>query len=276
MSWGRHGRPVTVKSGPHIVGRIPQPTTGRGRIPQQRKVKVPAGYVFLSCSSPNLAIMVRLGPEPWVPTGGFGGYEVVSRARQVGMTIPSSVEPYQYTGSIMFDGLRHKQSQEDDINDLMRVAHGDDDNDPGIISISGLPELEKNDWVIEGLDFDADSQIRNNRSMNKIRQKVTLTVREYVHPDYLRSASNAFKRPKGDTTVIITKKGDTPHKIARRVGCTVRDLRELNPTRKKILAKANQVIPHGIRIRVPKKESKAHKDRRSRTRSTKHSGATSK
>src|SRR5262245_4304101 len=143
------GRPAVLKAGPVVITRTPQPTTGKGRLPQQRKLKVPSGYIFFSCSDPPLALLVRLGPDPWVPTGGFGGYEVVERARQVGMTIAKSVEPYQYTGSILFDGLKHRQSQEDDIDDLCRVAHGDDSTDPGIVSISGLPDLPADDWVIE-------------------------------------------------------------------------------------------------------------------------------
>lgn len=269
------GRAPTISESVRVITRQDQPTTGSGRLPQQRKVKIPPGYIFLSCSSPVLGITVLLGPDPFVPTGGFGGWDIVDRARQVGMTIQKGVEPMQYSGSIIFDGYKHRHhySQEDDIEALIRCAHGDDDNDPGVISISGLSELENNDWVIEDLDFDADSQIRTNKSLHRIRQKVTLTIREYVHPDYLRSASNAFKRPKGDTTVIMTKKGDTPHKIAVRYHCSLRDLRQLNPgSLHRFMLKANHVFKPGLRVRVPKKEGKAHKDRRSRTKSTKHSG----
>lgn len=264
------GRPRSIKAGPNIISRTPQPTTGTGRIPRQRDVKVPAGYIFFSCSSPPLALLVRLGPDPWVPTAGWGGWEVVERAQQVGMTIPKGVEPWQYQGSIMFDGFKHHQSQEDDINDLLRCAHGDDDTPPGIVSISGLPDLPVDDWVIEDFSFEGDSQIRSNRSMERIRQKVSMTIREYVSPDYLRSASNSFKRPKGESTFITTKKGDTPHKIAVRQNCKWTDIRTYNPTRK--ITKSNQKLPAGIRLRVPKKENKTHKNRRSRTRSTQRNG----
>jgi hypothetical protein len=264
------GRPNTIKSGPLIIDVTPQPTTGQGRIPTQRKVQVPAGYIFLSCSSPQLALLVRLGPEAWIPTGGWGGYEVVDRPQNVGMTVPKGVEPWQYTGSIMFDGLKHLQSQEDDIQALLLCTHGDDDTAPGIISISGLPDLPADDWVVEALDFDADSIIRHNRSMDRLRAKVTLTIREYVHPDYLRTANNAFKRPKGDTTIITSKTGDTPHKIAIRQGCDWKDIKRLNPMRK--ITKANQILKKGLRIRVPKKENKSHKTHRSGSRSTNRSG----
>jgi hypothetical protein len=238
---------------------------GQGRLPRQRDVGVPPGYIFLSCPNPQLQILVLLGPDPFVPTGGFGGWDIVDRSRQVAMTIPKGIEPYQYTGSIMFDGLKHRQSQQDDINRLMRCAHGDDASDPGIVSISGLPDLPADDWIIENLDFDADSQIRHNKSMELIRQKVTLTIREYIHPDYIKSAPSALKRPKTDTTIITTKEGDTSHKIAVRQNCEWTDIKRLNPTRK--IHKANQKLPKGWRLRVPRKESKKHKDKKSKTRS---------
>jgi hypothetical protein len=264
------GRPRTIKSGPLIIDVTPQPTTGHGRIPTQRKLKMPPGYIFLSCSKPELHIQVRLGPEPFIPTAGWGGYEVVPRPQNVGMTVPTGVEPWQYTGSIMFDGLKHLQSQEDDINALLLCTHGDDDTPPGIISISGLPDLPADDWVVENLDFDADSIIKDNKSMERLRAKVTLTIREYVAPDYLRSATNAFKRPKGDTTIITTKTGDTPHKLGIRYGCDWKTIKRINPMRK--ITKANQVLKKGLRIRVPKKESKSHKAHRSTSKSTNRSG----
>lgn len=263
------GRPHTVTSGPRIISSTPQPTTGQGRLPQQRKVSVPRGYLFLSCASPSMGIVVLLGPDPFVPTAGWGGYEVVDRALQVGMTIRKGVEPWQYTGSIMFDGYKNKMSQEDDLNSLLTCAHGDDKHGPGIISISGLPELNDWDWVIESLDFDADTQIRRN-DMSKIRQQVGMTIRQYVHPDYLDSVDDAFKRPKGRTTVVVVKKGDTPHKLAVRHHCRWQDIRDANPTRK--ILKANQHLTPGIRIHIPQRESNDHKRNRSRTRGSRHSG----
>lgn len=260
------GRPTQIRSGPRIIDQTPQPTTGKGRIPQQRKVRVPAGYIFLSCSSPQMAVLVRLGDDPWVPTAGWGGYEVVDRPQNVGMTVAKSVEPWQYTGSILFDGFKHRVSQEDDIRALLRCSHGDDDADPGIISISGLPDLPVDDWVVETLDFDANSIIRDNKSMDRLRAKVTLTIREYIAPDYLRMANNAFKRPKGSTTIITTKNGDTPHKIAIRQGCDWKDIKTANPMRH--ITKSNQKLKAGIRLRVPVKESKSHKQHRSRTKTT--------
>jgi hypothetical protein len=258
------GRPTTVKSGPVVISRTPQPTTSSGRRPRGQKVTPPPGYLYFQCSSPKAGFQVRMGDDPWIPTDGWGAYEVVDRSRQVGMTIEGGVPPWQYTGSILFDGLKHKMAQDDDIESLLTLAHGDQDNGPGIITIYGLAELEKNDWVIESLDFDAASQIRTNGKLRRLRQKVTLTIREYVSPDYLRTASNAFKRPKGDTTVVITKHGDTPHKLAVRYHCDWKDIRDLNPTRK--IHKANQVLATGIRVHVPKKKTSSAKDKTSKTR----------
>lgn len=263
------GRAQTIQSGPTLIKQTPKPTSGPR---QQRKAKVPAGYLFLSCSSPKLSIQVRLGDDPFLPTAGWGGYEVVERPQNVGMTVPKGVEPWQYSGSILFDGLKHRQSQEDDIQQLLRCVHGDDDTSPGIITISGLPDLPVDDWVVEDLTFDSDSVIRDNKTLDHIRLKVGLVIREYIAPDYLRFASNAFKRPKGKTTIITVKRGDTPHKIAVRQGCKWTDIKQLNPHQQPPITKSNQQLKAGVRLRVPIKETKKHKQHRSSTKSTNRSG----
>ncbi|HWI68278.1 MAG TPA: hypothetical protein VNS88_07850 [Nitrospiraceae bacterium] len=268
------GRSQTVRWGPSwyrnpAIKSSPKPNTGR---PSQRKAKVPPGYIFLSCSSPKLNIQVRLGDDPFLPSAGWGGYDVVDRPQNVGMLVPKGVEPWQYSGSILFDGLKHMESQEDDIQSLLRCAHGDDDTNPGIITISGLPDLPADDWVIEDLGFDPDSVIRDNKTLDHVRLKISLTIRQYVAPDYLRISSNAFKRPKGKTTIITTKIGDTPHKIAVRQGCKWSDVQMLNPNQRPPITKANQKLEGGQRLRVPIKETKTHKTHRSSTKSTNRSG----
>lgn len=268
------GRAQTIRWGPSWyrnpnIKQTPKPGTGPR---QQRKAKVPAGYLFMSCSSPKLSIQVRIGDDPFLPTAGWGGYDVVERPQNVGMLVPKGVEPWQYTGSILFDGLKHMQSQEDDIQELLRCAHGDDDTNPGIITFSGLPDLPADDWVIEDLSFDGDSVIRDNVTLDHIRLKIGLVIREYIAPDYLRNVSNAFKRPKGKTTIITVKNGDTPHKIAVRQGCKWTAIQQLNPNQIPKITKSNQKLIPGQRLRVPIKETKTHKGHRSSTKSTNRSG----
>lgn len=256
------GRPTTVTAGNVVIRRTPQPNT-TARI--TGGIYVPPGWVNLACSDPPMIFTARLGPEPWVPTAGWGGYDIVDRPLQVGMTIIKGVPPWAVAGSVIFDGLKDMMSQEDDIKRLMSVAHGDDQSQPGLISVKGVPNLPADDWFIEDMEFDADSVIRHPLTMERVRQKVTFTLREYVSPDYIRSAKNAFQRPKGKVTIITVKDKDTPHKVAVRYHCRVRDLRQLNPNNKYML-KSNTKLPHGMRLRVPVKDNKKHADRKSSSR----------
>lgn len=249
--------------------------TGRKHKPTKKvKWKPPAhvkpGWIYIWCSEPVAHFQARIGPEPWIPTDGFGGWEVVDRPHQVGMTVETTTPPYQYTGSVLFDGWHGRHSVEDDIKQLMIIAHGDDDNNPGIFSIRGIPDLPSHHWLIEDLEFDPDSVIRHPSNMERLRQKVTITMREYVSPHYVRVAKNATKKSKGNYTLKVTKDGDTPHKIAVREKVRIKDIIQLNHGNKVFkppITKANQRLKKGLKIRIPVSDNKAHKDKSSRSRS---------
>jgi hypothetical protein len=227
--------------------------------------QMPPGRIYIYCNEPVAHVSGRVGPEPWLPTEGFGGWEVVDRPHQVGMVTRTTTPPYQYSGSIVFDHYRKRKSVEALCDALMLMAHGDDENEPGIISIVGIPHMPAEDWVIENLEFTDDMTIRRNSDFNRVRQKVILTIREYVPPTYMRQAKNATKKGKGNYTFIRTKAGDTPHKIALREKCSVTDLRKLNPELK--LTKANMKLRTNTRMRVPVPDAKRHKDKKSKSKS---------
>lgn len=212
-----------------------------------------AGWVTLSCGDPALALRVRLGADPPKLTGGTGGWSVVGRPRDVGMTIWDGVEPYQLSLSLMFDGWAAQQSQERALRALTRVARGDSDSPPGVLSVAGIP-LPADDWIIEGIEF-GDPIARNDGE--RLRQALSLTLREYVPPEYLRRRKSPSKTST-KTVIVRAQRGDTPAKIAKRrhvKSWTV--IRDLN---RKLVKKANQVLKTGTKIRVPatKKASSKH------------------
>lgn len=220
---------------------------------------VPPGYVRLSCGDPALSLVVLLGTEAPKLTGGFGGWSIVGRPRDVGMTIWEGVEPYALTLPLMLDGWAERKSQETALRRLTRVARGDDESPPGILRIAGIP-LPAKRWVIDGIDF--GDPINRVRDGARYRQPLTLTLREYVPPKYLKRRKSPYASS-GKTLIVKANKGDTPAKIAKRRGLkswTV--LRDLN---RKLITKANQSLKTGTTVRVPASKTAARtggKDKR--------------
>jgi hypothetical protein len=204
------------------------------------------GYVRLRCDDPPLDVTALLGADPVAITAGFGGWEVTARPRQVGMTTWQGVEPFQMSLPLMFDGWSSGVSQETALGLLLTVARGDKDSEPGVLHLSGIPLPAHHGWVIEGIDY--GDVIVDPASGARLRQALTLTLREYVEPKFLRLKKGARQKARRKTRVITAKKGDTPAKIARAQKCKWTDLRELNP---KIVKKANQTLKAGTKLRAP-------------------------
>jgi hypothetical protein len=220
---------------------------------------LPHGTVRLTCDDPALNLVVLMGEEPPKLTGGMGGWEVTARPRQVGMTTWAGVEPFQLALAIMLDGHATGTSVEGALADLITVARGDAEAEPGIVGVDGIA-VPVDRWVIEGIEF--GDALLAAWSGERTRQPLTLTLREYVPPSYLQLRKRALLGAKGKTKVITTRKGDTPAKVALRVGCKYQDVRELNIT-SGLAAKANQALKVGTKLRVPVAK---RKDRKGATR----------
>lgn len=213
-----------------------------------------SGYVRLSCGDPSFVLVALLGDESPTVSGGVGGWSIVGRPRDVGMTVWEGIEPCQLTLPLMLDAFAQGRSQEPALRGLLRVARGDRESPPGIVSVEGVPSLPAREWIVEGIDF-ADA-IRRVSDMHRTRQALTLTLREYVKPEYITRRRTTSK---SSTKTIILKatKGDTAAKIAKRRRLkSWKDIRKLNPG---IVTKANQTIKQGTPIRVPATNMAARK-----------------
>jgi LysM domain len=225
----------------------PRQAPGRSRAPD-----TPPGHVQIYCADPPRSIVTFLGPDPIKLSGGGGGWEVVGRPHQIGMTLWQGGDPYTVQLPLMFDDFPERGSVERAVRVLNRLARGDDDSEPGIVEIGGVP-LPADEWVIDSLDW--GDPIRAPSDLRLLRQPVTVTLREYVPPEYLQLRRRALAKPKRRTRVVTVKKGDTPAKIARRVHCKWTALRELNPG---VVKKANQPVGRkgdrfkvGMKLRAP-------------------------
>lgn len=207
---------------------------------------IPSGYVRIACTDPSFVVLAMLGEEPPTLSGGVGGWDLVGRPRDVAMTVWTGIEPYALSVAVMLDGFADRRSQEPALRSLLRVARGDRESPPGIVTIEGIPSLPAREWVIESLDY-ADP-IRRVSDFHRTRQPVTIAFREYVRPDYL-SRPKTPSKTSSKSTIIIAVAGDTAAKIAKRrklKSWTI--LRRLNSD---VIRKANQRIPTGTPILVP-------------------------
>lgn len=213
---------------------------------------LPPGYVQVYCADPPRSLVALLGPDPIKLTGGAGGWDTVARPHQTGMTIWTGGAPYALQLPLMLDALAAGGSVEGAARVLDRIARGDDDSEPGIVEIGGVP-LPVDEWVIDGLDW--GDPIRASADLHLVRQPVTLALLEYVPPELVQTRRRSLVRPRRKTRVVVVKKGDTPAAIARRVHCKWTALRELNPG---VITRANQKVAVkgdkfvvGMKLRAP-------------------------
>ena len=214
----------------------------------------PPGCVQIYCADPPRGLIVLLGPDPLKLTGGGGGWELVNRPHQTSMTLWQGGDPYSLQLPLMLDDYPERGGVERAMRVLNRLVKGDDDSEPGVVEIGGVP-LPVDEWVIESIDY--GDPIRAVDDLRLLRQPCTLMLREFVPPEYLQLRRRSLLKPKRRTRVIKVKRGDTPAKIARRVKCKWTDLRKLNPG---VIKKANQKVGKkgdkfkvGMRLRVPVK-----------------------
>lgn len=212
--------------------------------------------VLIASKKPGLRVPAILGNAR--RTGGWGGWEVINRVRQVGFIEWQTVEPAQMEVSIVLDGLLTDTDQEPFVRNLERMATPQRaaGNQPPPITIRGaVPAHAKVKWVIRGLDWSEEAIVRRSRDGHRIQQGVTLDLIQYVQPElaFTRSAAQRAAMRKPKVVTITARKGDTLALIAKRELDAVgrwTDIRDLNP---KLSKDPRREIKAGTKVRVPAK-----------------------
>ncbi|HEX6781576.1 MAG TPA: hypothetical protein VF125_06030 [Solirubrobacterales bacterium] len=164
----------------------------------------------------GLRFLARLGDGPAVPSGGVGGWEVVSRPRRRPLTAwRGTPEPMRLSIPVLIDGWP-SQSVESDIQALI-VMGGmtGDDRKPPLLTLLGdvpynlsrRPDLR---WVIEGLEWGAYT--RRDGDDARVRQAVTINLMVPEEDDRIKRLKPRQAADRAHT--VTAPKGSTYEKVA--------------------------------------------------------------
>ncbi len=210
-------------------------------------------YVFYTEDNSVDPVTVLRGDAPPKVTGGYGGWEVVKRARRTSMTDYSGADPLTMTVPIMFDGFRKGISQEAAINRLSKMAlpSGERKQPPAVTVSGGLP-LDGKIWLITDIAWGDNQEWKSvGTDAVRIRQDAVVTVMQKVDPDVLVGVRKGASRgaSSGSSPRMYTvKKGDTLFSIA------VKFYHDRNKW--KLIANANHIrdpkkVKVGRKIKIP-------------------------
>lgn len=178
------------------------------------------GWVHLMSVDPYQLLVCRLGEENPRIISGYGGWEVVQRARRRSLVDWQNVEPYRLTFSVVLDGYAENQSVEAEIRKLERMAiPALTGESPTKVRVFGYLPMDNTRnqstyWVVENLEW-GDS-LRSRVGMVRVRQTATLTLLAVSSDDELRVSRSPRPRKKPGSKVkrYKVRAGDTLQKIA--------------------------------------------------------------
>jgi hypothetical protein len=156
-----------------------------------------AARVTLSSDKPAISVTGWLGPNGAVPTGGYGGWEIVSRPRRQGLTIWNGRDPFKMSLQLVLDGFIAQDPIEIECSSVERLAlPATDLNQPPVVTISGaaVPHSDL-PWVIDNITWEEAERDSYGR---RLRQVLTIDFIRYVKDERLKEQkASARARAKG-------------------------------------------------------------------------------
>lgn len=172
--------------------------------------------VLIACETPPLRVSAY-ADGPARIEGGYGGWELVARARDHAFTEWRGVEPRSMSLPILLDGFADDDDQEPFVDNLQRMAwpSGRAGGQPPTVTVRGaVPAPAHVPWVITAIDW-RDPVIRRRRDGHRVRQGATLSLLEHVDPE-LAFTRDAAQRGALSSRTLAAREGDTLSKIASR------------------------------------------------------------
>jgi hypothetical protein len=153
------------------------------------------GWVRISSSDPPLSVTALLAEERPDVTDGYGGWNEIARPRRAPITTWAGSPGLKLTLPLLLDGWATGRSVERDVSQLEQMAlPGASDGDPPRVRLQatgGAVPYQGRAWVVTALAF-GDALM--NDAGNRVRQKVTVSLLEYVYDVYLAQRSAANRR----------------------------------------------------------------------------------
>jgi LysM domain len=197
-----------------------------------------ANTVTIKSTEPDLKVSITalLDGAGAVVTGGYGGWDMITRPRRQSVTHWGGRNPFSMDLAIVLDGHQRFDTIETECNNLDRLAlpFPNPGGTPPVVQLIGeaIPHQDILEWVIDGLEWGATIRDRNG---HRTRQHVVIKLIRYVQIDKIQVTAAAKSRTKGGgggVRTVPVKKGDTLQKISARYlgyGHRWREIRALNP-----------------------------------------------
>lgn len=182
----------------------------------ESKLPGPKNFVrFSAAGIPDVSVL-KDGTASTIQ-GGFGGWEVVSRARQRGLTQWNGVDPKRMDVPILFDGLRAEVNQEPDVTRLLKMATPAP-HEPPVVHLEGkgYPAIVDS-WVIEDITWGTNVMWGTDKGGHDVllRQDAVVHLLQHVAGDRAAFSRAGPRNPRPTWPKHYTvRKGDTLSKIA--------------------------------------------------------------
>ena len=192
------------------------------------------GFFLIQAVEFDLSVRCGHGDGAVIPSGGYGGWQIVQRKQRVGVTEWQGVDPMQWDVPFLLDGY-HARGHTDELisqNDKMyrlellaapqNVSKRDVEitTTPPVVNVFGPPGLILNDLdlVIADLQWDRELMILDNIYENYLRAGGTITFMKYIRDRHLAHLDAATQNRLG-------KKKKAKHKTHRVAhGETLKDI----------------------------------------------------
>jgi hypothetical protein len=211
------GGPIATTNPPKGANQgVPKPGT-RVFSPDFTITSLDDGTVFVA----------NFGDGPAIVVDGYGGWQVVSRPKDIGLVewqgrnpmsieIPFLIDFWTYPDPDTSGGILCEQQ----VSHIERLCGIGSHSQPPICKVdaTGTIPYDKTiapglDWVVESLSWDKAIEIRNSNTGRRLRCGGTVTIRQFVQEtSVLRKIGPKSRAVK--PKIYIVKKGDNLKKIA--------------------------------------------------------------
>jgi hypothetical protein len=153
----------------------------------------PPQQITLVSDSPSIRVTGIRGADPPTVTGGYGGWQKISRPRRKGLTAWQGIDPLEMRLPLLFDGYPDASvelpcGRLEQLAGIARTKVGNT-SEPPILRVIGAVPARTPDWVVETLEW-IDPVIWSEDGY-RLRQGAVVTLLEYVADDRLLSMDAA-------------------------------------------------------------------------------------